>query len=112
MEMETARANIRELWDLLEENQEREFRKYGMTYHGGSYRDCIALHVNAGFLGANNWDSALPQSWWDDFYARVGEPPYGIVWSYGGAGILGGPYPVTSSAARNLETFRARGGRP
>lgn len=120
MDANTARANIRELLELLELSQEREFGKYGMTYHGRTMGDCAKFHENAGLL--RTFDFALPQQWFDAYIAWARSPgvvysgevqhdtPVGVVWCYDTPGYSGAPYALTASAQSALDAFDRAGG--
>ena len=75
-------------------------------------RDVAEAAVASGVIDKQNggeFDYALPQGWWDAFYALVGEPPLGFVWYYpprGVAGhIFGVPLPLTDGARAQLVRY-------
>lgn len=126
IDIEARRANVRELCDLLSEHSDQvradqesgvwewatieQYRDCGFSHYWRfNGRDATAIHKNAGLL--NNWDTALPQSWWDAFYNATGQAPYGIVWAYDTPGYYGAPYALTADAQHLLDAFSARGGR-
>jgi hypothetical protein len=80
---EDARMNILELVDLLASQ-----RRLTMD-------EASDIHEAAGFLRV--YDTALPQSWFERFWARTGHAPVGIVWCYDRL-ICGEPYAVTKQA--------------
>jgi len=46
-----------------------------------------------------SYDFALPQPWWNDFFDKVGRPPWGIVWAYDKkSSIFGEPYALNMYA--------------
>lgn len=120
MDENTARANIRELVDLLEDAQAREFRKYGMVYHGRTMGEVAKFHENAGLLRV--FDFALPQAWFDAYIAWARSPgvvysgevqhdrPVGVVWCYDAPGYSGAPYALTAGAQLALDAFERAGG--
>lgn len=59
-------------------------RKEGLTEDGGQY------------------DLALPQKWWDDFYQVMGAGPVGIVWYYSKNSVWGEPRGVTEEGKADL----------
>ena len=101
MDAESARANIRELIDLIADTRR-------MTMG-----EAAEIHVGAGLLRV--YDTALPQSWFDAYcgwqanrpeYAhRAIDVPTAFVWCYDGALAFGAPYALTASAQAALQAF-------
>lgn len=96
--------NLQELVGLLEDRRNREHASYGANYYGMNLREACQIFENAGLLRV--YDTAIPQAWFDDFIARNGEPPRGIVWSYDTFKTFGGPFAVTQEAQRRLDQYQ------
>jgi hypothetical protein len=70
-------------------------------------KSLTALAKEAG-LG-NEWDSSLPQVWWNDFYNITKWNPYGhIVWSYKDAGVFGKPVALTPEGIEKMAEYESR----
>lgn len=52
------------------------------------------------------YDTALPQDWFENFHLVTGFSPVGtVVWLYPEGSIFGEPYPVTEEAAEELRVY-------
>lgn len=62
-----------------------------------------ALESQAGL--SKTFDYAIPVGWMDEVRKAIGEWPTGFVWHYPEGSIFGAPFPLTSTARRQLAAY-------
>jgi hypothetical protein len=62
-------------------------------------------------LGVQTYDTALPQSWFEEMWSITGDSPLPhFVWCYDGNSILGYPRPLTARGLVMLTTYNLKHG--